>query len=302
MRYRMTEPSWELLRSFQAVAATGSLTAAAVQLGTTQPTVGRHVAALEDELGVPLIVRHARGVELTAEGREMRDRLAPAAEQISAAIARVRGGREALRGVARISATEIVATHILMPRLARIRAELPRVALEIDLQNRFVDLLRGDADIAIRMQQPEQADLIARHVGDLPVGLYASRDYVERHGAPGTWDEVFDHDLIGFDRHIEMVRALASVDPRLTRDAHVLRTDSIVAQFEAVRAGLGLCGLQVGIASGFPDLVRVLPDNEAARLPLWVCMHRELRRGAVVRAVYTSLCETLAEYAATAPR
>lgn len=298
----MADPSWEFLRSFQAVAATGSLTAAASRLRATQPTVGRHVAALEDELGVALIVRHARGVELTAEGRELRDRLEPAAEQIARALERLRGGREELRGTARVTATEIVGTHILMRQLAEVRRALPLVEFEIDLENRFVDLLRGDADVAVRMKRPDQADLIARHVGDVAIGVYASRSYVDAHGVPETWEEVFGHTLIGFDRHTEMVRAMEQIDPRLTRSAHAIRTDSLNAQFEAVRAGLGLCGIQVGIAARYPELVRVMNEEPIGELPLWVCMHRELRKGAVVRAVFEALCESLAEYTAVSPR
>jgi DNA-binding transcriptional LysR family regulator len=292
----MNELDWNLLRVFSAVAQTGSLTRAAHQLRSSQPTVGRQVRALEDALGVALIARHGRGIRLTAQGEELAAAALPIKAGVHAFTRLAAGAREELTGTVRIGATEIVGTHVLARILAEMRGELPGIDIELDLDNRTADLLRGEVDIAVRMAAPTHLDLVGRRVGSAPTGLFASSAYFERAGTPETLDALLAHDLIGFDGRGAMADLYAKFDARLTWDRFSFRTDSLVAQLEAARAGAGIAGLQLEIASRYPELVRVLADLEIPPMPVWIVTHGDLRTGAHIRAVFHHIGDALAGY------
>ncbi|MCF8505769.1 MAG: LysR family transcriptional regulator [Caulobacter sp.] len=288
---------WNLYASFREVMRQGSLSAAARTLGLTQPTLGRHVAALEAGLGVALFTRSPQGLTPTSAAADLLPRVEEMHAAAEAAARAVSGGAGGETGVVRITASEIVGGVVLPPILAAFREIHPGVTVELVLTNRNEDLLRRDADIAVRMIRPDQSALVARRIGTIGIGLFAHRRYVEAHGLPRTIDEIADHPLIGFDRDVASLRALESAAPFLDRDRFAFRTDSDLAQLAALRAGFGLGGCQLGIAAAEPDLVRVLPDLVWFELEMWLAMHEDLRGVSRVRAMYDHLAAALTEYA-----
>jgi DNA-binding transcriptional LysR family regulator len=281
---------WELYRSFLAVVRFGSLSAAARALRLTQPTLGRHVDGLEAALGAALFTRSPQGLIAT----ETALALVPMAEAMeSAAEAMVRaasGAAGAVAGVVRITASEVVGAEVLPGILAEFAEAHPGVVFELHVSNRAEDLLRRDADIAVRMVRPVQSGLVAKLLGETVLGLYAHRRYLEAHGVPEGWDDLRRLRLIGFDRVPVAVKA---VDVPLGRAMFSLRTDSDLAQLAALRAGYGVGVCQVGIARRDADLVRVLPGRFAVPLEIWLVMHEDLRGSVRLRLVFEHLAAGL---------
>ncbi|MEP9378691.1 LysR family transcriptional regulator [Aquabacter sp. CN5-332] len=287
------EPSWDLYRTFNAVLREGSLSGAARALGLTQPSVARHMDALEAAVGSALFVRTLRGLSPTDAALELKP-FADLLASTSAALLRTAEGRAGeVRGTVRISASEVVGIEHLPPILTRLRQRHPALAIELSLSNALDDLLQRKADIAIRMVQPEQQALVAKRIGTIPVGLHAHRTYLARRGIPESMDDLKGHDLIGYDVETPAIRAVVQRYPALSRSAFALRVDSDVAQLWAIRAGFGIGICQVPIAASEPDLVRVLPDAFTVDLETWVVMHEDLRSSARCRAVFDALVQEL---------
>jgi|SRR5208337_528798 len=208
------EPSWDELRTFFEVVRDGSLSGAARRLGLTQPTVGRHIDALEEALGLTLFMRSPRGLTATPAALA----LAPHGEAMAAAaaaLARSASSEAALdRGVVRVTASEIVGCEVLPPIFAGFHARHPGVVVELAVTNRNEDLARGDADIAVRMVRPTQSGLVARRIGSARIGLYAHRDYCARFGEPRAVADLAHHCVIGFDRDSRSLRSAGGVRPR----------------------------------------------------------------------------------------
>jgi DNA-binding transcriptional LysR family regulator len=285
----MHDPGWELWRSFLAVARAGSLSSAARALGVAQPTVGRHVDALEEALGVPLFTRSPQGFRPTDAGAA----LVPQAEAMAAAAGSLLRSASAARdddgGVVRVAASEIVAVHVLPPILADFRRAHPRVTLELDASNRQADLLHRDADVAVRMTRPTQEALVARRVGAVPIGLYAHRSYVAARGVPTCVAGLFDHDLIGPDRDVAAWAGVRIGGRPVEREMFRFRIDNDVAQLAAVRAGLGIGVCQIPLARADPDLVAILPGDVAFSLDVWVVTHEDLAPTPRVRRLFDHL-------------
>ena len=287
---------WNLYRTFLAVMRTGSLSSAARQLGMTQPSISRHVDMLEAAFGVDLFVRTQRGLDPTDLARE----LLPHVEALASATAvleRVASGRsDDVAGAVRLSASETVGVEVLPPILARLRQAHPQliIAIELVLTDIAEDLLKREADIALRMVEPQQSALIAKRLPPVHIGLHARRDYLERRGVPAALEELAGHDLIGFDRETPGMRGLTARYPMMDRAAFALRTDSTLAQFAAIRAGFGIGMCQVGLAKRAGNLVRVLPEV-AFDYGLWIVMHEDLKTSARCRAVFDALVAGLGE-------
>lgn len=286
------DPSWDLFRTFAFVLREGSLSGAARALGMTQPSVARHIDALEAAIGGKLFVRSQRGLSPTDRGLALRGH-AESLIATSAALLRAASGSEDVAGTVRITASEVVGAVHLPPILAALRGDHPALAIELVLSNAVSDLLQRQADIAVRMVEPTQQALVARKVGAVTLGFHAHRDYLAARGVPTTANELLTHDLIGVDTETPAVRAVLSRMPGLTREAFSLRTDSDLAQLAAIRAGYGVGVCQVEIARHDPTLVRVTPDLFSFELPLWVVMHEDLRGVARYRAVFDALVEGL---------
>jgi DNA-binding transcriptional LysR family regulator len=289
-------PDWSLYRSFLSVLRSGSLSAAAREEGLTQPTVGRHIDSLEKALGVSLFTRSQHGLEPTEAALE----LAPYAENLeatSAALVRAALGRASARGTVRITASEVIGGEVLPPILAELHEAYPELVIELVLSNKTEDLLRHEADIAVRMIRPTQQALVARHVGDIELGLHARRDYLERRGTPASIADLKKHTIIGFDRETAFIRSVRAQGLPIERGMFTLRSDSDLAQLAALRAGFGMGMCQVPLARRSTDLVRVLAKSLSFKLEVWIVMHADLRSSARCRVVADSLAAGLAAYA-----
>jgi DNA-binding transcriptional LysR family regulator len=284
---------WNLVRSFLAVLDHGSLLAAARALGASQPTLGRHVAELEAQLGTVLFERSGRGLLPTA----MAERLAASARAMESGadqLARSVAGADAEEaGSVRISASQPVACHLLPPVLAQMRLALPGIQVELVASNAVSNLLRREADIALRMVQPEQADLVARRIGRVTLGTYAHRDYLQRRGTPRQPADLLAHDVIGGDRDEAILRAFRGLGFEVDHTAFALRTDDLIAYWQALRAGLGVGFVADYLAATDPQVVAILPALKIPPLPIWLTVHREIRSNRRIRAVYDFLARAV---------
>ena len=300
MRIRMARPAkWDLYQTLHAVLQTGSLSAAARLLGLSQPTVGRHIEQLEQALGLPLFTRSPQGLRPTDFARQ----LTPHLEAMSAAsdtiVSDASGEAEGDSGVLRITASEIVGAEVLPPILADFHDRHPGIAVELVLSTTTEDLLRREADIAVRMVRPTQGALLAKRIGSVALGLFAHRRYLEKHGIPNTLESA-GQTAIGFDRDMQAMRAFESAKLPLRREFFAFRSDSDLAQLAAIRAGYGIGGVQYGIARRDPDLVPVLTAEFSFDLEVWVVMHEDLKASRRMRLMFDHLVEGLGRYVAQA--
>lgn len=288
-----SEPSWDVYRSFAAVLREGSLSGAARVLGMTQPSIARHISALEDAIGGELFVRSQRGLSPTDRALV----LEPHAEALVTAAAALRrtgtGQVDAIEGNVRVSASQAVGVMHLPPILAGLRRAHPALAIELALSDKVDDLLQRRADIAVRMVEPTQQALVARRIGSVRLGFHAHRDYLALRGIPASAAELKHHDLIGFDTETAYIRASMRHVPGIDRAMFALRVDNDAAQFAAIQAGFGIGICQTVVARRDPALVRILPDALDLPLPIWVVMHEDLRRGGRYRAVFDALAAGL---------
>ena len=279
---------WSQVQIFLGLAEAGSLSRAVGRLGQSQPTLSRQLTALEAALGQSLFERHTRGLTLTAAGQALLPaarRMREGAQELSMALA---AREKSLAGTVRITASEIVCCYFLPEFLAQMRLSHPEIQLELVASNEIENLLERSADIALRMVRPEQGMLVARKLADWPLGLYAHRRYLARHGVP-TVATMAQHQWLGYDRSDQLLRGFAAAGFPVTREFFGLRSDNQVAIWEAMRAGCGIAvGLQRGAARD-PDLQQVLPEMPIPPLPLWLTAHRELRDTPRLRLVFEAL-------------
>jgi DNA-binding transcriptional LysR family regulator len=289
-------PSWDELRTFLEVARDGTLSGAARRLGVTQPTVGRHIDALETALGATLFTRSPRGLTATPAALA----LGPHAEAMAAAAAalgRAASGEAAGdRGAVRVTASDVIGCEVLPPIIAAFHSAHPGIAIELALTNRNEDLARRDADIAVRMVRPTQSGLVARKIGASRIGLYAHRDYLARFGQPRSLADLAGHCVIGFDRDNSSFRGVGDFAGRLRREDFGFRCDNDLAQLAALRAGIGIGGCQENIARRMPELVAVLPNAIPYALDVWLVMHEDLKATRRVRLLFDHLAAGLARY------
>ncbi|MBV8034180.1 LysR family transcriptional regulator [Roseateles sp.] len=287
---------WELLHTFLGVLREGSLSGAARVLGLTQPTVGRHVAALEQALGQPLFTRSPTGLLATDAALALRGH----AEQMEAAAAALQRAATArgdeVCGTVRVTASEVIGVEVLAGVLAGLRERHPGLVLELALSNQLQDLLRREADIAVRMTAPEQGQLVARRIGSIELGLHARPDYLDRHGRPATLAELRGHALIGFDTPTPFIRMGVKRLGGLGRDSFALRSDSDLAQLALLRAGAGIGICQAVLARREPVLERVLAAQFCWPLETWIAMHEDLRQNTACRVVFEALVEGLSRH------
>ncbi|HYP64543.1 MAG TPA: LysR family transcriptional regulator [Acidocella sp.] len=291
-----TEPDWNLYRSFLAVLREKSLSAASRALNLTQPTLARHIDALEGALGFELFIRSQHGLAPTEAALE----LAPYAESLeasTAAILRTASGLgSAVKGTVRITASEIVGAEILPPILTGLRRQHPALEFELILSNAVENLLRRDADIAVRMIEPVQEALVVRKLGGISLGLHAHKDYLAYAGVPARLEDLAAHSLIGFDRETPALRAMRSRAPGGDAMHFAFRADSDIAQWRAIKAGFGIGVCQLGLAKQEPGLVRLLPRAFELKLGVWLAMHQNLRATPRCRATFDGLADGLTKY------
>ncbi len=282
-------PDWTLLRSFLAVAEAGSLSAAARATGISQPTLGRHIKALEAALGVGVLDRRAQGFALTAAGAE----LLPHAVEMRAAAARIdlaaAGRGEGMRGTVRITASRIVSHHLLPPMIARLRTEEPGIEIELVPSDKAESLLLREADIAVRMYRPTELDVIAAHVADLPMGLYAARNYLDRVGRPDSVSALAAMEVVGFDRSDLIVQLMRGLGHWVGREDFPVRCDDQVVYWNLVRAGCGIGGMQRVIGDADPAVERVAEFVTLPDLSVWLAAPEALRHTPRIRRTFDFL-------------
>ncbi|WP_454758618.1 LysR family transcriptional regulator [Caulobacter segnis] len=292
-----TTVDWERQRAFLAVIDTGSLSAAARELGAAQPTVRRRIEDLEAQLGVALFTRSPSGLSPTPLGRDLAQH-ARAMAIAAASLARAASAEVgAASGVVRITASEVVGMEVLPPILAQLREAHPGIVLELALTNRSEDLLRREADIAVRMVRPTQEALVAKRVGNIRLGMHAHKRVLDAWGRPASLEEARRMPLIGYESETIGVRAVKALGLDLRLDEFAFRTDNDVAQLAAIRAGLGLGICQVGLAARDPLLERVLPEVFSFDLETFVVTHEDLKDVRRVRLVFDALVSGLTMYA-----
>lgn len=290
--------SWDLYRTFLAVLTEGSLSGAARALGITQPTAGRHIAALEAALGQTLFTRSQTGLLATDAAQSLRPH-AQAMQHTATAFERAAATHgDGVNGVVRISASEVVGVEVLPPILSALRRAYPQLTLELVPTNRIQDLLHREVDIAVRMAPPQQEALIARRVGSVDVGLHARDDYLARYGAPSTLADLVHHTVIGFDRMTPFLRDATRRYPDWARERFAFRADSDLAQLAMLRAGYGIGACQVPLARRDTRLVRLLPGAFRFKLQAWVTMHEDLRSSPRCKATFDALVAGLSAYMA----
>ena len=292
----MEAPDWNLIRSFVAVGETGSLSAAARRLRSSQPTVGRHIETLEEALGVKLFLRGKRGYELTETGADLMERGKAAANAMAGFSLRAAGTEERMAGTVRIAASELIATYVLPTIVARLLAEEPALELEIVASDRVENLLRRDADIAVRMMRPTQLDIVARKIADIPLRMCAARSYLDRRGRPTSLADLADHELAGFDRSDLIIVGMAELGLKVRRSRFRLRTDSQPVFWEAMRAGNGIGFAQAPMIERDAQVEALMPDLAPASLPMWLAMHRDVQSSRRIRRVADALGQGLGAY------
>ena len=285
---------WRLVRSFLAALDQGSLLGAARTLRMSQPTLGRHIAELESQLAVVLFERTGRGLIATATALQLAD-AARSMEAGAMQLARTLSGVQTQSsGTVRITASVPVAVQLMPPLLARMRQALPDIQVELVSSNQVSNLLRREADIALRMVRPEQSSLIARKIGDVGLGAYAHRSYLARRGGLRKATDLLQHELIGSDTDSAILHGFQAMGHPVTRAVFALRSDDLMVQWQAVRAGLGVGFCADYMARTDADVVRVLPGLlKIPPLPMWLAVHREIRSNRRIRAVFDFLAEAL---------
>jgi DNA-binding transcriptional LysR family regulator len=291
-----SDPSWDLYRTFLAVLQEGSLSGAARALGLAQPTIGRHMDALEQAVGFQLFTRSRHGFAPTEAAAELR----PYAEALSATAASLlraaSGQGSAVHGTVRVTASEVIGVEVLPPILATLRERHPGLSIELALSNAVEDLLRRDADIAVRMVEPSQGALVTKRLGEIKLGLHAHRRYLDRCGTPTSMEDLAGHTLVGFDKETAAIRSMRKRITGLDRAMFALRSDSDLAQLAAIRAGYGIGVCQVTLAERDKGLVRVLPEIFELKLDTWLAMHENLRSSPRCRIVFDAVAAGLGEY------
>ena len=293
MNWNTVSFDWNQARAFLATAEEGSLSAAARALGQTQPTLGRQVAALEAELGVILFERIGRNLTLTPSGLELLDHVRAMGEAAGRISMAASGQSQSIEGQVCISASDAMAAYLLPVALKRLRARAPKIEIEVVSSNALSDLRRREADIAIRHVRPEQPDLIAKLIRETNAYLYASTEFLERHGRPAAPEELTDLDFIGFGQADRLIAALNGAGLSLTRRNFRVGSESGVVGWELVKHGLGIGIMAEEIAALTPGIERVLPDLPPFTFPIWLTTHRELRSSARIRVVFDLLAEVL---------
>lgn len=286
---------WSLVPSFLAVLDAGSLTAAARQQQLQQPTLSRHIAALEAQLGVALFERTGRGAQATAAALALADaarHMAAGAERLGQQLLSRKQGNQ---GTVRLSASQVAASTLLPPLLAELRQTEPGIQIELLATNEVSNLLRREADIAVRLLRPQQAGLVARQLGTVAVQACAHRSYLARTGLPRQVDDLASHTLIGHDRDDSILKGFAAAGRPLTREHFALRTDDQLAYAQLIQAGAGIGFLASFQIRDTPGLVALLPELPTPKLPVWLVVHREIRGNPVVRRVFDFLAERVAE-------
>jgi DNA-binding transcriptional LysR family regulator len=293
---------WGKLKTFHYAAETGSLTAAAERLGVSQSAVSRQIAALESEIGVPLFQRHARGLLLTGPGMTLLELTREMAGAALIAESTLKDAREKVMGDLKVTAPIAFGSTWLAPRLAAFTTAYPETRLQLMLDDREYDLLKLEAECAVRLWAATHADLIQRKILEVHVSLYASRSYIERYGAPKELDDLDQHRVIAFKnaspnpmRELDWAIRAGREDakPRVA----LLEINNVYGMFQAVRSGIGIASLPDYMARGVDDLVKILPHEDGPSFEVYFIYPSDLKRSKRIAAFRQFLIEQAQSWA-----
>lgn len=292
----LDQTDWALVRSFLAVAEQGSLSAAARQLGLSQPTLGRQIKQMETDLGVTLLIRQPRGFDLTEAGQAILPaarRMQDAMREIALAVA----GRDAgTSGTVRITASEIMALNYLPDIVADIRDALPGITIDLVASDRSDNLLFREADIAVRMYQPQQLEIVTRKLGEVQLGVCAATSYLQKHGRPETVQDMMDHDLVGYDQSELILRGMRDLGWPATRDWFTTRCDDQNAYWQLIRSGCGVGFGQRNMIDADPLVEALDIGVTIPPLSVWLAAPQALRHVPRIAAVWDRLSDGLSPF------
>ena len=284
---------WDNLRYFLELARTGTLAAAARRTGVEHTTVARRIQALEKQMGAPLFAREAAGHRLTEAGRQ----LLPAVEAMETAVlgverhAPANAASSGPTGLVRVGATEGFGTAILAPHLARLTLQHPGVSIDLLALPRMLHLSRREADIVISLERPKRGAVIVTKLADYTLRLYGQREYLARRPLIAKAEDLRHHAFISYVDDLLFSKELQFLDQLHQPERFALRSTSITAQYEAVRAGAGLAVLPAFLADRDPILARVLPGEAEFTRTFWMSMPAESKHLARMQAVWGFLKE-----------
>ncbi|MCR9151056.1 MAG: LysR family transcriptional regulator [Rhodobacteraceae bacterium] len=289
---------WDKLRIFHAVADAGSLTHAGETLHLSQSAVSRQIRALEDSLNTTLFHRHARGLILTEQGELLFDATTAMMKRLDAAAARIRDSEEEVFGELRVTTTTGFGTLWLAPRLPKFYERYPELKIDLLLEERVLDLPMREADVAIRMKEPSQADLIRKRLMHIRMRLYASPEYIAAHGKPERLEDLSKHRLVCQQAGAAQVSAGAIlVQTLLAYDIpSTLTVNNYFGVLQGVINHLGIGVLPDYLTEDFPNLVRVMPEIESAEVPVFLAYPEELRQSKRVAAFRDFVTEEILAY------
>ncbi len=284
---------WDHAKVFLVTAQEGSLSAAARKLEQTQPTLSRQVAALERQLGVTLFERVGKRLVLTETGQHLLEHVQKMSDAAHLVTLQASGRSQDIVGQVRISAGEVISAYVLPPLIERLRQRHPEIAVHVVASNRLSDLLRREADIAIRHVRPDQSELVAKKVRDSSAYLYAATSWLERHGRPKSANDLAHAAFVGADDNVRFVQVLQAQGLPVTLEQIQWTTDNHIVGGEMVRRGLGVGAMLREIAQGTPGVEPLLANLVAIPVPFWLCTHRELHTSRKIRVVFDLLADAL---------
>ena len=288
---------WDKLRIFHAAAEAGSFTHAADKLHLSQSAISRQVSSLEQDIGVKLFHRHARGLILTEQGELLYEATSGMSKRLEAASARIRDSEEEVFGELRVTTAHGFGCLWLAPRLEKLYEKYPDLNIDLMLEERVLDLPMREADVAIRMKEPSQADLIRKRLMTVRMRLYATQSYLDRHGVPKTPDDMARHRLICQGASSTQVAAGAAMVQWLFGHgiSSRLNVNNYFGVLQCVLNNLGVGVLPNYIVETAPDLVRVLPELESAEVPVFLAYPEELRQSKRIAAFRDFVVEEIQE-------
>lgn len=292
----MEQLDWNLLKSFTYVVREGSLSGAARALNSTQPTIGRHIEALESQLGLSLFTRSREGLAPTEEALNILPEAEAMTGSYGALLRKISGENQDDIGTVRLAVSEIMGTEVMPALLVKFHNKHPNIKIELSISNKTDNLLKRDADLAIRMSSPKQDALVAKNIGISPIGLFCHKDYIKRCGSPQNLGELKNHKVIGPDEDNGFLKVLKMYGLDLTREDIYFRADNQLAQMNLLRKGLGIGAMQIQLAKKERNLIHLFENEVHVPMPIWVVMHEDLRASKRVRALYNFLADELATF------
>lgn len=285
---------WNHLRAFLATAEAKSLSGAARRLGLTQPTLSRQIAGLEAHLKLLLFERVGRGLAITDAGRELLCHVQDMGEAAHRSAMAASGQRSDLTGWVRITASDIMSAHLMPGIVSDLRRIAPQLRIDVVATNDISDLMRREADIAIRHMRPHKPNLVARLVCEARGHFYAAKSFLDRVGRPTTKAELAQLDWVSFGDVDRMIEYLTALDIPLAPDAARVASENGLVAWEMAKAGLGICPMDAATADSEPGMERLLEDEIDMTFPIWLVAHREIHTSPKIRLVFDVLAQALA--------